>query len=355
MKWDVETLKREYRRISGLIRITNDPEKNKYYAQELRLIHSMIDYLLYNGLDGKKYSSEWIIGEEVKKKKVDYLGKNLSELTFRLDFLQYAEHLPVFLFVKKTIPEKDFVELVERFLLRFEFDLLTIYNRIVSHNALHLSPKPFFDSMSLGITNYLATFNISYVQTTFNGEITRMPCLPHEIGHAYQFNGVDHKRIEEMGYSVFREAFPHFVELAFIDFLKTTKYFKNAMNLERSFLEGMAVIRDLYGSEYMSTEKIIGIDSNSFRNNRGDEIAMPDTCRFVSKVLALYFLDLYRHHKDGIDIIADFNEMFRVGKEYEFVSRIPNEDLIKSVKGEFSQFHQDRHSRKSFKIDRKVK
>jgi uncharacterized sodium:solute symporter family permease YidK len=151
------------------------------------------------------------------------------------------------------------------------------------------------------------------------------------------------------------EAFPHFVSLAFIDFLKTTKYFKNAMNLERSFLEGMEVIRDLYGSEYMSTEKIIGIDGNSFRNNRGDEIAMPDTCRFVSKVLALYFLDLYRHHKDGIDIIADFNEMFRVGKEYEFVSRIPNEDLIKSVKGEFNQFYQDRHSRKSFKIDRKVK
>jgi len=117
----------------------------------------------------------------------------------------------------------------------------------------------------------------------------------------------------------------------------------------------MSVIRELYGSEYMNTESITSADNLLYLNNHGEEIQMPDTCRFISKILACYFHDIYRTSTNGIKEIEDFNKMFRLGKEYDYVRLIPNERLIAAVKNEFNTFYQDRQSRKCFKINRNVK
>lgn len=350
MKWNLQELKTKLQIISAKIKETTDQNEIEFLKQELKMIKAMIDYILEDNSSKENYILGWLVSDDDCRKKAEILTKCLVPLTSRLDFLTYSRRLPFYYFAKKEIDSKTTLKLTEGFLENFEFDLLKTYNELVQTGALNLSMIPYYEPSCLGITCYLPTFNQSYIDAIHNGKIENIGCLPHEIGHAYQFKNTDNVQSQSMTYSVFREAFPHFVELAFLDYLKHTKYFKSAMNIEREFIESMSIIYELYGTTYIQSDLITSVDSKTFTNGSGELIEVGDTSRFISKLLACYFIYLYRSCKNGIDTINRFNEMYRQNQEYEFFKTIPLEKIIESIREEFRNYYDNIHNRKKLEI-----
>ena len=352
MRWNLEHLREKSLIISNKIKNSNDPNEIEYLKQELLLIESMIEFLVVNKPDSRKYKTEWIVTPLDCSKKIEFLTKYLRQIAFKLDFLSYSHRLPCYHFVKNSIDKETYIILVEEFLSNFEFDLLSIYKELVRNQAIHISNRYYYESFQLGVACYLPTFNQSYIAAIFNGKLNYISCLVHEIAHAYQFKGTPAEINESMVYSIFREAFPHFVELAFTDFLKHKGYYKNGMRYERSFIESMSIIMELYGNTYFNSTTFI--DEKSFINGCNQVVSISDTSRLVSKLLACHFKYLYRNKANGIEMINQFNNMYRKGDEYLFFEEITLQSVIDSVREEFKSYYDNIYNQEKFKIDRKL-
>lgn len=347
MKWNL-------RNLNNLLRYLNDKRNHatskkiiEYIDQEISMVKSMIDFILYRNKKGE-YNIQWIVTNQDIARKEEFLTRNLAWTSLNMEFLLDSKRLPLYTFYKSAIEEKEFIRLVEQFLNTFPIPLADSYEKMRSKEAINISNTPFYDSTCLGITSHLPSFDISYINATFKNSVEYASYLPHEIAHAYQFDGTSYEKSQTMSYSVFREAFPYFVELAFIDYLKHTKYFKAAMHMERVFIESMASTYEVSYRTFGQTFEVKAKNAKNYLNDKGDEIYVGSTSRFLSKLLACYLIQEYR--KNEIDTIKIFDRLYHEQKEYGFYNAITGKKVAAAVKGELDSYNRDFHNRKKFEI-----
>ena len=352
MKWDLQDLLKKRLAIKSKIELESNSKISEYLKCELELIESMINFAAGKVVKNSETYDYWIVSEEERRKKADFLEHYLSPLSLGLNFLEYTHHLPSYIFSKHKITKEEFIKIVESFFENFEFDLMGIYKSIKEQKGVNITPTCFLDDGCTGVDIYLPTFNSSYVDAIYNGEIKHISCLPHEIGHAYQFHDLSHEDTQIMCHSVFRETFPHFVELAFFDFLKHTKYFKNAMNMELDFIDNIYSVYEITGSIYMQTHSLTSKNDMVLINEHGETIYSCDASRFISRIMAFYLIYAYRNWSNGKEFVDSFNQSFLEHKEYEFFEKIGYEKMLEALKNEFKNYYADIQKRKSFKLDR---
>ncbi len=333
MKWILEDLKEKLIILEKMIKNCSNQTEFTYLNNELNLIKNMISYITNNSrmqFDRKQIILN--IPEIYRIAKKNILQYELSTITEKISFLDYTR-LSISLF-NRRIDEKTFLDYTMGFLSCFEFDLISVYQKLKQENAINLSKKTYYTPTCMGMASYLPSFNITYIDAIFTGKFNEVTCLLHELAHAYQFVNTNHEQSQIMSYSVFIEAFPMFVELAFLDYLKCTQYYKDAINAEKIFLDGLSVVYEIWQEKFIkSSSTIINFYSDG-------------ASRFLSKILAYYFIFLYRNKANSVEIINSFNSGFLKHREYEIFNQIGIEELVYALKEEINQFYPDGHQKK---------
>ena len=177
----------------------------------------------------------------------------------------------------------------------------------------------------------MTSIDESYVLSRWNNKISSASILPHELGHAFLMKGTNStKGLINKNSSIFFEAYSIFLEFIFFDFLRNTKYSKNAIREEYYKLDSFfALVEHHYGEILSFGDKIIS----------GENLNTYYIRLLLSNVLAMYFTDLYRNDKiTFMKEISCFFELFGCASEEELLSHFNLGKIIEGSKHVMNEY-----------------
>ncbi len=331
MKWNKKDLEEKLEIIEEKIKTVYSNDEIKYLKYEASLVKFMLFFIKSNETD-EKIIADLNITQSSEMAKANFFNKYLSEITKSFNFKDIMDFMGYYIFANVKVSSEEYLTLIEEFLEQFEMDLLSIYRDCNKENRINLTQTDYFKNRD-GFNLYLPTFQKSYIYALSDGKIKKISILPHELTHAFQFQNFNHKQVHLATYSALREALPLFVELAFFDFLKNTKYYKIAYNNEIAFFDSLLLTQE-YNYKFYVKSKKIEIKNNRLINNTGESASIREASSYLSKILAYYFINIYRNNRNNIKTIAEFNQYFGCSKEYDFFGSIKLEDLTFAIKAE---------------------
>ena len=324
MKWDATEIKDKIISIRTKISVAKE-EDLLGLVIELENLENMLGFI--EGKGDCRHQS--LVTEKENLEKEKFLHESLGDYTINLNILNNSRSLPYYLFAKSRISEIETLKLVKEFCQNFPFDFKTVFEDICKESHLNLSNKKHPQNF-LGITHHFPSFDTSYINAYFNGRISCASTIIHELAHAYQHKGANYSQAQKMVRSALTESFPRFSEFVFLDFLKTTKYDKTALNSRRGFLENLDIILEYSASAF----------GDVISNNHPERKSLNIASSYLSNLLAYYFLHQYRL-KD-YSSIEEFNKVFKNGQEYAFFESLKPSTIVDSVRDEFKNIYATR-------------
>ena len=340
MKWNANDLKDKLSFLKTQYNNCNNEATKKFLELELKEVELMLDYATLEKVNESNYRINLCLSEDTILKKKAFYEEFIAKFCYKLNFLEYSRRLPQYNLAKNNIKKDEYLKLVVEFLKNYDQELLKLFYEMNSDSRINLSDKTYYISTCLGITAYLPTFNVSYIDAIFKNKIMYSSCLPHELAHAYQFKNISRKEDHEMIYSALREAYSIFVELVYFDYLKQTKYYRSAMNCERSFIDSLALVLEFNYKNFLKTSNIT-INNSILYDNGGEVINQADASKFLAKILAYHFINIYRNNGNIKEELNNFHKSFKNGNEYEYFEKIGVNELVSSLKEEFSNYYRD--------------
>lgn len=335
MNWDLEVLRNKRNILTTKMLNCQNEEEKEELKKEALIFSDMIESITCSAINKMRHNPKIEIKEETTNKKCQFFKNALPEIALNSSILEYSKKLPMYFFTKSKISEEEYLKIVEGFLSTFKLDLQSLYNEMYLKQKINVSKRDFFKS--LGICYYFPSLGESYINVTNNSTVNDAVVLPHELGHAYLLNGSNYEQKYNMITSSLGESFPMFIQLAFYDYLKSTKYFKNAINMERNFLENLTSVYEMNSELYIHADNVKNID-NRFINSYHKIFSENSANYFLSKILAYYLINLYRNN--NMDKILEFAKAYKEGTEYEFFKNISNRLFLESLKSEYDYFYQ---------------
>lgn len=256
---------------------------------------------------------------------IEYLQNQDYKFLFDLDYVKKTK-IPLYL-PRNKISKDRFLEIVLEFFKDFDNSHYDLLKYLCNENRINVINKKNFAYESKGSDYYLTTDKSSYISFRYLGKLSEGSVLPHEIGHAYQEQGLNYNEYIKLHYSLFRETYAKFLEYAFADYLKETSYKKIGEEIETSLIEEINVLIEYYKDSFFK------LKNSEFSNGRfyldNELVLMYATLRnFYSELLAMYFLSIYRKNKkDTLNEIKIFNENIYKLENRELLERYTNKLL----------------------------
>jgi len=333
MKWDINSLKEKEVTLKNEILKCSDANRLKYLKLELENIYFLLDQY-YNKKRVYDVMLESVISKENISKKVAFFERILPALTDKMVILDYRKHLPRYLFDFRKFDNEKIVDLTLEFFRQFSQEAYECLNEIVKFKHLNFGEM---NTVINGFSSYLPSFNSSYINVACNKYFKDISCLAHEMGHIQISMNENAATYNNMVYSGLVEVYPYFIELMFLDYLKTTKYYKSAFNAEAQFYENLSVTYEYNVGKFLKCGSIKYMNDKYV--NSSDEFTSSDLAgRFISQILAYYFKYLYRN---GSSEILKFVDALKKGNEYDYFYTLNLDDILLAFNEEVNFYYKD--------------
>jgi len=311
MKWDINKLKSKIKELEVRISLVTDPIQKYSLIHDLTNLKDMVNYL----------SSEPIFScDEYKYKILDtdfaidmayFLQINGDRLQTLLLETSYLHHVPTKYRPNSSISLDEYDELLKDFFANFNPKLYFLYQKYKNEARIEINTKRYQSVTCSGECHYILSEKEAYLSSRHNNRLSTICILPHELAHAEQFRTSDSIiTSQNKSYSLLCEAYPIFIEYAFLEFLKQTKYSKYAYRKEGSKINNF-----LCALEYD-----LGCLKTSIISVRNKEVAASGYMQnrysnmlIMSNLVALYWLELYRENpSELLKQLEEFNQKFGV-------------------------------------------
>jgi len=333
MYWDINDLKTKLVEITERIKNEKDEKALLTLRVDAETLNILINYISYPYINESEneYSANLIFRSNISQ-----TGKFITENYKRVfDITREISHmgkLSADLVHNKKISNEEYFDLMDKFFKGFDSELSTLYRKMIDTNRIELSVNNnCFKGQ--GIAHHLSTYGTTYITSKHNGTIGTSSTIPHEVGHARQLDGeTDIDTDINLLYSIFREAYPKFIEYVFCDYLKETKYCKCAFDREWSMLDELNIFLDTYYAYYSNIGNSEFIE-HEFRFANGDSCGVDPFRDLYSNIYAMYFINMYRQDKSKcIKELNKFNSLVGKADDGEIISLYSNESLLNSIR-----------------------
>ena len=326
MKWDITELKQKIQELEKRISLVTDPIQKYSLIHDLTNLKDMVNYLSGEQIfscDEYKYR---ILDTDFALDMAHFLQQNGDTIGHLLYNTSYMHHVPTKTRKNSSIRIDEYDELLKDFFANFNPNLYFLYQKYKNEARIEINPKRYQSLTCSGECHYILSEEEAYVSTRHNNRLNTMCILPHELAHAEQFrNSASIVTSQNKSYSLLCEAYPIFVEYAFLDFLKQTKYCKFAHRSEGNKINNFLCSLE-YDLESIRTSVITIKDKEVAASNY-----MPhrySNMLIMSHLIALYWLELYRENpSDLLKQIEFFNEGFGI----ELFSQFFEKNNIKDI------------------------
>ena len=336
MHWNIAELQKRVISLENASKTINNPKELVSIKQDILTLKRMIDYI--NGI--KKNASSYVTDEHRKKDiNNDYLLSYLPYLSDALTRFNNYIHLPWQVTFDKTITEQEYCKLLNEFTESFSREFYIFFRKMVLSEHIELNKQKYSDSFCKGLAYPIASTGKPFVSARFNGHVKTTSFLLHELAHAFQMCDVtDYDKINSMLYSPLREAFPIFIELLFLDFLKQTKYRKNAFAIEYDKLDSFLISFEYIYPKVLQLKDAKMINGTVILQS-GDIISNKEYTMLLSFAFAFYMLDLYRNDKkEAIKFIEMFNVNYKNALELMWLNFVNANSLVVSSQSVMSNY-----------------
>lgn len=330
MHFDVIKLNDRLNKLQELLSKTSDKNRTIELKRDIMMIKMMLAYVTSQKYDinlkEEIYDESYgVIMEELSY----FFKKNYSELGKALFPFSNRIRLPYKRIKDTKISYDEMQLLIRNFLQFYDKNLYELYEKLVSDGRVELSPNKFnVHENALGLNIHLSSFDESYVLSRFNNKINSVATLPHELAHAYITKGANStEKLLRRNISLFSEAYSIFLEFVFNDYLKDTRFEKNARSGEYVKIDAF-----LLYCEYLYPEifrfKNVFVSNNELYFDSKEVACIKIPTLTLSSMLAMYFYDLYRNDKKNFKYKIDaFIEMFGDATDDEIINYFGIENI----------------------------
>ncbi|MBE6148439.1 MAG: hypothetical protein E7167_02975 [Firmicutes bacterium] len=333
MAWNINELKLKIEFLESQIQTISDPTILMGLEIDLRNLKEMVNYKSGKKIyDIKALRSYAILDKQHLEEMVESLKKNSSSLARELYSASYFHHVGSRGSAFKSISDQENHNLLYEFLEYFDENLLRLYLEYQKEERIELNTNLHDSATCRGRCYPLVSEGNTYISSRFNNRFNSISILPHELAHAAQLIGKT--SVEEMQkclYSLFGEAYPIFVEYVFWDYLKNTKYRKQAFAQEANKINGFLCNLDYNATLYQAVQDIIytpngGISSLGYGKNLSSDTLL------LSGILGMYWFFLYKQDPNAIKLeIEKFNQGFGTRYEGEIFDQQTTSELTSGV------------------------
>lgn len=334
MRINIDEILNNINRLEQLYSSTTNENKRIEIRRDINFLYMIYNYISFSN---KQFDmrDELFNGFMCEKNRetISFFCKFAPRLKENLVIYSGGIRLPWKYSRDSEISNKEYDRLVSSFLIDTETRLYEIYDLLKKKNMIELNPRKYnFHRYAYGLNVHILSQDISYILSRFNNKISTTSILPHEIGHSLLLDGTTSTRdlVHKNG-SVFCESYSIFIEMIFFDYLKSTRYHKNAFLEEHNKLSSFLAYIENHFTSILKLEEISISDNESIFDihERSDIFQLK---LMMSTLLAMYFTDLYRNNKDRFNCtLNDFISMFGHCTDEEIMSYFGLENMVKST------------------------
>ena len=327
MRWNVNQLYLRLYRLELLLTREKNPKRRKDIVQDIASLKSLIVYV--NGKTEKVDTS--IPYSELDKRfyeNLEFLQHQSKKIAEELYPFTTIRRVPSKPFFTRKIKKRRYYPLVEEFLKDFDMEIYEYYLKLIREERIEVNPRKYLTGFAKGETTFFSTSGKPYVSTRFNEKLDIASTLPHEVIHAYQLEGIKNRKLIELKItSLFKETYSIFIEYAFFDFLKKTRYKKHGYREEGCQLDELLAVVDYTVTplHVLSESKL----KNGIFYTKYGRYTEHYFSLLLSEILALYFFDIYRKDKEKAkELLKEFNDMLGVSTDEEILEKFGLSEVI---------------------------
>lgn len=309
MKWNISELKSKVLELELRISSVTDQIQKYSLMHDIVNLKDMINYLSSEPVYSTDEYKFKILDDKFAFDMAHFLKSQGDDLAHLLYGTSFLHHVPTKMRKNKIITIDDYDKLLKDFFAFFNPNLYFLYQKYKTESRIELNPKRYHSLTCSGECHYILSEQEAYLSARHTNRLSSMCVLPHELAHAEQFRTSDSIIVSQnKSYSLLCEAYPIFVEYAFLDFLKQTKYRKFACSQEgnkiNNFLCALEYDLDCLRKNTISVNENESVASNYMKNRYTNML-------LISHLVALYWLELYRENPNSAMLnIGEFNSSF---------------------------------------------
>lgn len=333
MKWNLEELHQNIKELENRINLVNNQEEREILISDLNNLKEMVNYSAGTKIYEEDNSSFKILkeNEEYIEDSIDFINENRKKLRKILDKVSYFRCIPRKLNISNRIKLPEYDELLKEFLQNFDERIFNLYENYKLNEQIEFNKGRYENNYTcLGRCYHINSESKSYISVRYGNYIKKPSILPHELAHAYQMK-VDSGNVinaQRKILSLLSEAYAIFIEFAFLDYLKETKYKFLAFSNE-----GLKLDNYLTLIEYSSNNLTGEYDKFKYFKEQKLNTLM------LSNLVALYWLDLYRtNQSDALKKINEFNNNYGISLVSDYFKEVSLDNLHNSCFNEINYY-----------------
>lgn len=332
MSWNVTELQSKIRSLESRIKEVKDQNSMILLENDLYNLKQMVNYKLGRSVYDNHFSGFKIIDKDHFEAMVQMLQANGNDIFHQMHGVALWHHVPIKGFLNSKIPNDVHEEMLLAFLEYFDKNLLSLYKRYKEENRIEINQAPYESLTCTGKCYPIASEGSTYISSRYNGRFNRICNIPHELGHAYQFSKpFSATEFQRRLYSLFGEAYPIFIEFAFLDFLKNTKYHKAALKQKGEILNNYLCNIEYNVSGLCEVPDAFYTSDGSLAFKGYGRTSEYNTL-ILSGMLGMHWYALYcQEPQKALSEISEFNKKFGQVSEESVLSHYGVDNLASGV------------------------
>ncbi len=190
-------------------------------------------------------------------------------------------------------------EIFNNFVDENEFGLKSTYYSILNYNGIYYDKTK---KEYLGQNIYIKSLDKNYIEIYKTDKLMFYEVLIHELGHAH-LNFLNQNSFDKNLSSNFSETYSYFLGLKFMDYIKNYNLYRQSFNYKHKFFMNIVLDNEVLNDKIYTYLKSTDVEFNALFDY--------DYKLFLSKLLALYFYNLYSTNKnDALQKLKMFSNNF---------------------------------------------
>lgn len=321
MDWKIDELKKILEKLKTM-------PVTPSLCSDINILNYMLYYLDNSlGYIPLKYSDS--SEEEHQEKRIDFIAKNYKQIKKSLEELLDIRISPKGLFFHTRMDVSQLDDVVQSFFKSYDLNLLSKYIDIKDNSRLTLRNIPYPFSTATGMTFPIYSIGKCYVGTRHHNRFFSSSSLVHELGHVYQIEDVNDFSLQDGKLnSIWSEAFPLFLEEAYIEFLKDNSREKMGTRLRYESLDSFVSLVDYCYDKFFSYSLNDGI-----KRLKDEKRFNYSLSRLLSFFLASYLLNQHQEDSNiGKSSVDTFNSMIGTADDSEILETFDSKLVFDSPK-----------------------
>lgn len=332
MAWNVTELQSKILSLESQIKEVSDYKSMILLENDLYNLKKMVNYKLGRNIYDNHFFGFKIIDKDHYEAMVQMLQANGTDIFHQMHKAALCHHVPIKGFFNRKLSSTDHEEMLLAFFEYFDKNLLGLYQRYKEENRIEINPVSYESFTCTGKCYPIASEGSTYISSRYNNRFNRICTIPHEMGHAYQFHlPFSATEFQRRLYSLFGEAYPIFIEFAFLDFLKNTKYHKAALKQKGEILNNYLCNIEYNVSGLCDVPDAFYTSDGSLAFKGFGRTSEYNTL-ILSGMLAMYWYALYcQDSQKALAEISEFNNNFGQISEESILAHYGVDNLASGV------------------------